>query len=210
MSSFDMPDTPVSSLQRNVFALSRRFQYFLDKTLPYPAPRWGTMAVLLVLFLLRVFHTHGWYIVTYALGIYLLQLFLLFLTPKLDPAMENLDDEDDLDVAGAEGGVHNAAATGHRRASFLPTNSGEDFRPFIRRLPEFKFWWKAMRAVMLACFCSLFEAFNVPVFWPILVVYFFALFAVTMRRQIRHMIKYKYLPWNAAKPNYARSSVRRY
>lgn len=29
----------------------------------------------------------GWYIVTYALGIYHLNLFIAFLTPKIDPAM---------------------------------------------------------------------------------------------------------------------------
>lgn len=28
----------------------------------------------------------GWYIVTYALGIYILSLFLEFLTPKIDPS----------------------------------------------------------------------------------------------------------------------------
>ena len=28
----------------------------------------------------------GWYIITYALGIYLLNLFIAFLTPKIDPA----------------------------------------------------------------------------------------------------------------------------
>ncbi len=35
----------------------------------------------------------GWYIVTYGLGIYLLNLLLAFLSPKIDPAM--MDDEED-------------------------------------------------------------------------------------------------------------------
>ena len=30
----------------------------------------------------------GWYIVTYALGIYHLNLFIAFLSPKIDPALE--------------------------------------------------------------------------------------------------------------------------
>lgn len=30
----------------------------------------------------------GWYIVTYALGIYHLNLFIAFLTPKIDPALD--------------------------------------------------------------------------------------------------------------------------
>jgi hypothetical protein len=57
----------------------------------------------------------------YALGIYLLNVFLAFLTPKFDPALEQeLNDEDD--------------------GPTLPTRGDDEFRPFIRRLPEFKFW----------------------------------------------------------------------
>lgn len=33
--------------------------------------------------------------------------------------------------------------------------------------------------------CTFFEAFNVPVFWPILVMYFVMLFCITMKRQIK-------------------------
>lgn len=36
----------------------------------------------------------GWYIVTYALGIYQLNLFIAFLTPKIDPALEELGESD--------------------------------------------------------------------------------------------------------------------
>ena len=34
----------------------------------------------------------GWYIVTYALGIYLLNLLIAFLSPKIDPALAELED----------------------------------------------------------------------------------------------------------------------
>uniref|UniRef100_V5H9C6 Putative golgi involved in er retention rer n=1 Tax=Ixodes ricinus TaxID=34613 RepID=V5H9C6_IXORI len=34
----------------------------------------------------RIVYLQGWYIVTYALGIYHLNLFIAFLTPKIDPA----------------------------------------------------------------------------------------------------------------------------
>ena len=40
------------------------------------------------------FSLQGWYIVTYALGIYHLNLFIAFLTPKIDPALEELGEED--------------------------------------------------------------------------------------------------------------------
>ena len=48
----------------------------------------------------------------------------------------------------------------------------------------------AQRAVLLSIGATFFKAFNVPVFWPILVLYFIVLFTVSMKRQIKHMIKY--------------------
>lgn len=41
-----------------------------------------------------------------------------------------------------------------------------------------------MKAILVALTLTFFELFNVPVFWPILVMYFFLLFFLTMRRQI--------------------------
>ena len=45
--------------------------------------------------------------------------------------------------------------------------------------------------------------FDIPVFWPILVIYFFALCFMTMRRQIAHMIKFRYIPFNLGKKTYS-------
>lgn len=126
---------------------------------------------------------------TYALGIYLLNIFLLFLSPKFDPAMEN-DDELDNESGGNEG-------------PSLPLKRDEEFKPFIRRLPEFKFWLNATRAFLIALFCTFFSIFDVPVFWPVLVFYFIVLFSLTMRRQIKHMIKYRYVPWDWGKRRYS-------
>ena len=77
--------------------------------------------------------------------------------------------------------------------SSLPTKSDEEFKPFVRRLPEFKFWHSATRAVCIAFACSWSEIFNLPVFWPVLVVYWLILVFLTMRRQIQSMIKYRYV-----------------
>ncbi|KAG8505473.1 Protein RER1 [Galemys pyrenaicus] len=84
----------------------------------------------------------------------------------------------------------------------LPTRQNEEFRPFIRRLPEFKFWHAATKGILVAMVCTFFEAFNVPVFWPILVMYFIMLFCITMKRQIKHMIKYRYIPFTHGKRTY--------
>ncbi len=57
--------------------------------MPYKVPRWGFAVVLLVVYALRVMVLRGWYIVTYALAIYLLNLFIAFISPKFDPAVED-------------------------------------------------------------------------------------------------------------------------
>ncbi|CAG0907746.1 unnamed protein product [Cyprideis torosa] len=77
----------------------------------------------------------------------------------------------------------------------------------MRRLPEFKFWYSMTKATLIALVCTCFEFLNIPVFWPILVMYFITLFLVTMKRQIKvsrkdHMIQYKYLPFTWGKPKY--------
>ena len=38
-----------------------------------------------------------------------------------------------------------------------------------------------------------------PVFWPILLMYWLVLLFVTMKRQIKHMIKYRYIPFSLGK-----------
>lgn len=156
-------------------------QHLLDKATPYTIFRWIAWILLVIIYGVRVFILQGWYIVTYALGIYLLNLFIAFLTPKIDPAVSDMDDDD---------------------GPSLPTKADEEFRPFMRRLPEFKFWYSAAKAVVIATVCTFFECLNIPVFWPILVVYFFILFTITMKRQIKHMLKYRYIPFTHGKTKY--------
>jgi len=160
-------------------SISVRYQSLLDHWTPHVHSRWVFAIALIFLFIIRILFAQGWYIVTYALGIYHLNLFIAFLTPKIDPA---LDYEDD--------------------GLGLPTHTSREFRPFIRRLPEFKFWLGIVKSTLIGLFCTFFDCFNVPVFWPILVMYFITLFCITMKRQIRHMIKYKYIPFTHGKPKY--------
>ncbi|KAG9050040.1 hypothetical protein FS837_008020 [Tulasnella sp. UAMH 9824] len=166
---------------------TRMYQYQIDRTAPHVLNRWIATAGLNALFLLRVVMAEGWYIVCYAHAIYLLNLLLAFLQPKFDPSLEQ-----DLAATNIEEG-----------GDELPTTNGnghdskdDEFRPFVRRLPEWQFWQVLAFLRMISLVCSFFVAFDIPVYWPILVMYFFALFAITMRRQIRHMIKYKYIPFD--------------
>lgn len=42
----------------------------------------------------------------------------------------------------------------------------------------------AQRAILIAFGMTFFKAFDVPVFWPILVLYFILLFVMSMKKQI--------------------------
>lgn len=151
----------------------------------------------------RVLVAQGWYIVCYALGIYLLNLFLAFLTPKFDPSIEQDEAEQDAEE-GTSDDLRPAGLLNGEIGGGLPTRQTDEFKPFIRRLPEFKFWHSATKAIAIALVCSFFTFFDIPVYWPILLVYFFTLTALTLRRQIRHMVKYKYVPFDLGKARYSR------
>ena len=72
----------------------------------------------------------------------------------------------------------------------------------MTKLPELKFWERATRGVLLAFLLTLVPAFNVPVFWPILLLYFAVLAAFTCRRQIGHMVRWGYVPFVGGKKRY--------
>eukprot|EP00262_Sarcandra_glabra_P011683 TRINITY_DN285_c0_g1_i2.p1 TRINITY_DN285_c0_g1~~TRINITY_DN285_c0_g1_i2.p1 ORF type:complete len:131 (+),score=1.60 TRINITY_DN285_c0_g1_i2:93-485(+) len=97
-------------------AVSRRYQHFLDKTTPHVVTRWLAFSVVALLYLLRVYILEGFYLVSYGLGIYILNLLIAFLSPQVDPETQDLAD-----------------------APALPTRASDEFRPFVRRLPEFMF-----------------------------------------------------------------------
>jgi Rer1 family len=93
--------------------LNTRLQQLLDRTAPYKLYRWLALAGLVLLYATRVFMLKGFYIVSYALAIYNLNLVLGFITPSVDPELEG---------------------------PVLPQRSDAEYRPFRRRLPEMKFW----------------------------------------------------------------------
>eukprot|EP00930_Biecheleria_cincta_P021000 TRINITY_DN1564_c0_g2_i1.p1 TRINITY_DN1564_c0_g2~~TRINITY_DN1564_c0_g2_i1.p1 ORF type:complete len:215 (-),score=21.54 TRINITY_DN1564_c0_g2_i1:59-637(-) len=156
----------------------RRFQHYVDKTTVWVKTRWISLLVLMIAYGIRVYMVKGFYIVTYGLGIYMLNLLIGFLSPAVDPETE------DQDEVG------------------LPTRESSEFRPFTRKLPEFKFWFSAIRAVLISIIMTFFSCFDLPVFWPILLAYFIILVILTMKDRVRHMMKHKYLPFSLGKKSY--------
>ncbi|KAK6914510.1 Retrieval of early ER protein Rer1 [Dillenia turbinata] len=80
--------TPLAALKDD---FARAFQYYLDKSTPLPTHRWlGALAVTTI-YVLRVYYLQGFYTMSYGLGIYILNLLIGFLSPKVDPKLEVLD-----------------------------------------------------------------------------------------------------------------------
>ncbi|KAL8193674.1 hypothetical protein R6Q57_026366 [Mikania cordata] len=172
-------DTPAAAVQRWAFVVSQRYQHLLDKSTPFLLYRWIVFCVIAIIYTARVFFLQGFYVVSYALGIYILNLLIGFLSPQVDPEFQDLSD-----------------------GPTLPSRSSDEFRPFVRRLPEFKFWYSISKAFCIAFVLTFFTAFDVPVFWPILLFYWLILFTLTMKKQILHMVKYKYVPFSFGKQRY--------
>ena len=161
--------------------LSIYFNYIRDKIIIYRFQRWIVVLILTVVYLFRMFYTKGYYALTYCIGIHFLNSFMAFISPLDDP-------EDDLP----------------EESSHLPQTNSEEFRPFQRKLKEYNFWRVMFWTLLVAIICTFSEAFDLPVFWPLLLFYFILIFILVMRRQILHMIKYKYLPWDTGKKTYTR------
>ncbi|XP_010531045.1 PREDICTED: LOW QUALITY PROTEIN: protein RER1D [Tarenaya hassleriana] len=154
---------------------TRNFQNYLDSSAPHFGRRWLVTLAAAVIYVLRVYYIEGFYVISYGLATYILNLLIGFLSPKVDPELEAFDGP-------------------------LRSNVGSDeFKPFVRRLPEFKFWYAATKAFVVAFLITFVSLLDVPVFWPILLCYWLFLFILTMKRQLVHMIKYRYVPFDFGK-----------
>ncbi|KAE9597646.1 hypothetical protein Lal_00041623 [Lupinus albus] len=176
--------SPTAAILRWQFEVSRQYQHLLDKAMPFMLYRWIGFFVIALIYVVRVYFVEGFYVVTYGLGIYILNLLIGFLSPQINPEV----------LEFSEGPT-------------LPTTGSDEFRPFVRRLPEFQFWYSITKAFCIAFVMTFFSAFDIPVFWPILLVYWVVLFTLTMKKQISHMIKYKYVPFSFGKQRYARTNA---
>ena len=117
-----------------VTRLSKTFRQRGSMLLDYLTPkiliRWIIFSILFIFYVIRVYLLQGFYIISYGLGIYFLNLFIGFLQPK-----------DDMDTVKGE----------------LPKSDKDNYRPFSRRVPEFIFWWSATKAQLLSIFLTFFE-----------------------------------------------------
>ena len=174
-------DKPISE---KTFIEKIKFYYNIikDKIIIYPLERWLFALILFLIYVLRILLTRGYYCLTYLIGILFLNSFIGFISPLEDPEEYELNNDD----------------------SFLPQKNNEEFRPFQRKVKEYSFWELVCFTLLYSIFITFFKIFDVPVFWPLLLIYFIIVFILVMRKQIKHMIKYHYLPWDAGKTRYGK------
>ena len=138
----------------NTTVYGRKFQGLLDRSTPHVVERWLVTLGLFIVFALNVIFRQGvsgqridgrseltrqWYIVCYALAIYILNLFLAFLQPRFDPSVADDLAADDVEegatgLPGSSGPKSGGGIKG-LMSGFSSSNDDEEFRPFIRRLP---------------------------------------------------------------------------
>lgn len=73
--------------------MNSRTQYILDKISPHYGFRWTAFVFVFIQYLLRVYLVNGWYIVTYGLGIYLLNQLIGFISPQVSTLLAILASE---------------------------------------------------------------------------------------------------------------------
>lgn len=67
----------------------RTYQYWLDRSVIYTTWRWAGFLVSLFLFLLKIYFYQRWFIVTYGLGIFLLNNLIGFLSPQVRSSVDD-------------------------------------------------------------------------------------------------------------------------
>ncbi|KAJ7559897.1 hypothetical protein O6H91_04G105500 [Diphasiastrum complanatum] len=154
--------------------LAQKYQYYLDKSAAHLAARWLASSAVAAIYVLRFYYLREFYIIdiyviTFGLGIHICNLLSGFPSPQVDMESEGPS---------------------------LPSKGSDEFKPFVRHLPEFKLWYAFTKAFCVAFVLTFLSIFDVPVFWPILLLYWAVLFALTMNRYIKDMIKYKYFPFS--------------
>jgi hypothetical protein len=154
-------------------------QLMTDKLSPLQTPRWGFTGTLVLLYIYRIIMIRTHAVVTYCAAVYLLHAFILFATPKdqniPDPFEATNEDE------------------------YNPSNIDNDFKPYVRRLPEYSFWIFTTQIVSAAFALTLFDFTDIQVFIPILVMYFVFIVCMTAYKLWVHSHKFKYNLFSSSK-----------
>jgi hypothetical protein len=172
-------------------------QYILDRLVNHVIIRWSIYSVLMTVYYLRVFFIQkGYYLATYFLAVSTVSLLVRFITPE-DP-----DEVSDILGEMILPGISPAAP--HSTPSSIVD---DEFRPFMRSLPEFQFWQKAVLYVLIGHIVVSFRIFKITTHPIILIMYFIFFAVLAAYRPVKRFLFFFFLidfsiiqtgrfPWN--------------
>lgn len=147
-------------------------QLLEDTLSPHLYPRWTFTVFTLLIYAKRIFKIKSHAGLSYCVGVYLLHSIILFVTPKdenIPDLFENVEDEE-----------------------YNPRNIDNDFRPYVRKLPEFQFWKFSAQVICIAYFLTFFSFTIFPLSPYVLITYFISIVLMTIYKIHIHSKKYKY------------------
>lgn len=132
----------------------------------YPLHRWIVWLMCVALFIRRVIHVQGFYLVAYTLGLYILNLLLGFLSPLVSFISLFIIRRKYMTMIQLSFQLAMQPSLGHLSVVFQNSSYGNDFIfiSFCRK--------ESLEAIVLSFFLTFIPLLDIPVFWPILVVYF--------------------------------------
>lgn len=149
----------------------------INKTIIYRKERWILTIITYFLFIIKCVIYDSYYALLYILSFYYIQNIILFITPKDVPSIH--DEDEDEDMYEIPDTVFNKS-------------DDPDEKPIIRKISEFSLWEKITFFTLLCHLLSYFEVFNIPVWWPMLLIYFVIVSVLIVFKQRSHMNKYNY------------------
>lgn len=136
--------------------------------------RWCIFGTAMIIYIVRVLVKNSHYIITYGVGIYLVQGFILFATPKMKNTQDPFETLTEEQIAEEQ----------------------QQFDgPFIRNLSEYDFWLFYMKVVLISFFLTFFRFLDIEVYVPLLIVYFIMMVVATLIKLKQHQKLYQYNPW---------------
>lgn len=148
---------------------------FLTNTLsPLILPRWISFFAIAAIFIYRICIKKSHWVIAYVSVIYLLHTFILFATPKDSSIPDPFEAEEE------------------DQENYNPRNIDNEFRPYVRKLPEFQFWKMCLHIIIVSHFLICFSFTDLPAEPAILVIYSVIIFCITAFRLLAHSKKYKY------------------
>jgi len=158
-------------------------QIMIDKFSPCPVQRWCVFGLCLLVHFVKILVSGTHHLIAYVVGVYLFHGFILFATPKDENIPDPFEEE-----------VENENSN-----EYSPSSVDNSLRPFIRNMPEYTYWMFSMKVVVVSFLLTLSRLTDIPVYTPILLVYFVFMVLATAIKLWQHSRKYHYNPFFQSK-----------